>query len=66
MTRDEALNHAAAQGWRLSSTFGHPGCGQYAEIYRAPDGSRHEISNGPWDALEPFTWTIRQISEAQP
>jgi hypothetical protein len=61
MTRNEVLDYADSQSWKLSSTFGYPGQGGYTEIYNAPDGTRHKISNGPWNAAQPFTWSTRAI-----
>lgn len=56
----EALECLPA-GSRISSTFGNPGDGGYAEIHRAPDGRRFEITNGPYYVREPFDWIVREI-----
>lgn len=48
---------------RWSSTFGNPGDGGWSEFWRQPDGQRWEISNGPWDAVQPFEWTVRKVEE---
>ena len=41
-----------------TSSFGYPGEGGYCEHWRRPNGERWRISNGRWDALKPFTWTL--------
>lgn len=44
-----------------SSTFGNPGCGGFTEYWRTKDGHRYVISNGKWNAVAPFVWSVEQI-----
>ena len=44
----------------ITATFGHPGEGGYSEYRRTVGGARWSISNGPWDAVRPFTWTVME------
>lgn len=45
-----------------SAYLGNPGEGGYAERWNAPNGQAFRISNGPWNALKPFTWTVELIA----
>lgn len=60
MTYQDAITKVPA-GAKVTSTFGNPGDGGYAEFHRAPDGRRWQITNGQWDATEPFDWAIREV-----
>ena len=46
-TRSEAIQ-ALPYGAKWSCSFGNPGEGGYVEYYRAPDGRRWQVSNGPY------------------
>jgi hypothetical protein len=41
-----------------SASFGNPGCGGYVELFRTPRGERFTISNGRYDDVAPFAWTV--------
>lgn len=58
MTYDQARSAIPANA-KSSATFGYPGEGGYSEYWRTPDGKVFEISNGPWDELEPFDWKVK-------
>lgn len=61
MTFDQARD-ALPENAELSCTFGYPGVGGYTEYHRTPGGRRFKITNGPWDALSPFDWTMTEDS----
>ena len=58
----ETTRDKLPDGCKLSSTFGNPGDGGYFEYWRAPDGSRWQIANGPYH-LHPFEfdWHCQEI-----
>lgn len=45
-----------------SSCFGYPGQGGYVEYYRTKDGTRYVVSNGAWDEIKPFVWTVKKVN----
>lgn len=45
-----------------TSSFGWPGCANYAAYFRTPDGSRYVLRNGTsWMDLPPFNWTVSAV-----
>jgi hypothetical protein len=56
MTYEFAMRHVPVEA-ALTATFGHPGDGGYSECYRF-EGHRFIVSNGPYDAVQPFTWNV--------
>lgn len=44
-----------------SSSFGNPGEGGFTEYFRQADGTRWVLANGPWNAIEPFNWTVQNM-----
>lgn len=59
MTEREAYNSLPGRA-ALSCSFGYPGEGGYNEFHRTPTGEVWIISNGPYDAMQPFEWTCQQ------
>lgn len=55
----EAYAKLGDMGAKLSSSFGYPRDPGYTAYYRTPDGTRYELSNGPWHS-DGLTWTIRK------
>ena len=51
---------ATPAGTRWSCSFGQPGEGGYSEYLHTPDDRCFIVSNGLWDALKPFTWTLTE------
>jgi hypothetical protein len=45
---------------KWSSSFGYAGEGGFVEYWRTADGNKYAISNGPYDATSPFTWTLER------
>lgn len=60
MTYQQALNRLPSDA-DISTTFGYPGVGGYAEYHRTPDGRRFAVSNGNYDASAPFVWNVIEV-----
>lgn len=60
MTYEQALD-SLPDNATWSCSFGYPGEGGCNIYYRTPDGTRYVVSNGPWYAFRPFTWTVRKL-----
>jgi hypothetical protein len=54
---DAAAQLPADAKW--SCSFGYPGEGGYSEYHRDTTGKRYVISNGKWNAIAPFDWTVK-------
>lgn len=54
----EADAYVSDLGGVFVASSGTPKLGGYFERSRLPDGTHATISNGPWGARAPFTWTV--------
>lgn len=59
--RDARAQLPADAAW--SSCFGNPGEGGFVEYFRTPAGERWTLSNGPHDAMAPFSWTCAKVEK---
>lgn len=63
MTYTEALT-SIPEAAEWTSSFGNPGEGGYVEYHRTQSGDRYTISNGSYEAMQPFDWTCRKVESA--
>lgn len=61
MTHDEAVDTLPAGATWLCS-FGNRGMGGYVAVFRL-GRQCWEVSNGRWDACQPFDWTVQQVDD---
>jgi hypothetical protein len=69
MTTFKTYSDAAAtlpNDAKWSCSFGYPGCGGFKDCFRDSQGRLFTISNGSWDAFEPFTWSVSAGPEPKP
>jgi hypothetical protein len=60
------LTDALPLNAKWSSSFGHPGEGGYTEYWRNDAGERWVITNGPYNAVAPFDWTVTHWESDNP